>query len=460
MSRIFPTNRRAFLGGASVCVALPFLEALTPKKALGQAGAAQKRFASFFIPNGMVMEDGWMPTGTGTDFQLGPTMGPQRVFNDGLPPYPADEDGPGLEGFKDQLLIISGLSNTEKEVGPGDHAGGIGSMLTNRTVMKQAGLGMGGPSIDFVIAQKVGMDTRFPNLVMGARPGRNPGGTCDSYPCSVGGYITFDADGQNLPHVGAATQVFDSLFQGFDPNLGQEALAAARALDRSILDTVHAQGTALLPSLALQDHARLDKYLTSVRDTERRLSFQTGTCSVPEQLGPDVTNKESMDTFAQLIALAFQCDQTRVASFMWGIAADGRDYTSIGMEKGHHGTSHHNDRPEKLAQLRRAEYWYYRRLAWLAQLLQEMDDVDGKTVLDNTLIFQSSDVSNASQHSHEDMPVVLLGGGGGLQMGRHLAFAGQDRWFGHLFTSLGQAFGADVTKFGERGDGPLTGLFA
>lgn len=464
MSRIFPTKRRAFLGGAGVCVALPFLEALTPKEVLGQQGVAPKRFAGIFVPNGMMM-DSWRPAGAGPSFVLGPTMGPQRSFNDGLMPYPADEDGPGLEGLKDYLLVISGLQNTEEEQGPGDHAGGVGSFLTNRTVNKAAGVGMKGPSLDFVIAQKLGQDTRQPNLVMLGREGKAPGANCDSgYPCSVGAFITFDLDGQNLPHIGDPSQVFETLFAGLAPGSGSEAFAAARALDRSILDTVHAQGSALLPSLATQDRARLDKYLTSVREIERRVSVASGGgCALPAvpPNGFGGSNKQLMDTYMELTALAFQCDQTRVASFMWGVAVDGRNYGSLGADAGHHGLSHHQSDEVKMNKLRRINYWYYRRLAAMGERLRGMEDVDGRTLLDNTLIFQSCDISDGDDHNHNDMPVVLLGGGAGFQMGRHLSFTdNDDRWFGHLFTSIGQAFGLEITEFGERGDGPLTDLLA
>jgi Protein of unknown function (DUF1552) len=464
MSRIFPTKRRAFLGGAGVCVALPFLEALTPKEILGQQGVAPKRFAGVFIPNGMVM-DSWRPTGTGANFELGRAMGPQRPFNDGLTPYPAEEDGPGLEGLRDHLLVISGLQNTEEEQGPGDHAGGVGSFLTNRTVNKTAGVGMKGPSLDFLLAQKIGQDTSQPNLVMLGKEGKAPGSNCDSgYPCSVGAYITYDLDGQNVPHIGDPGQVFNTLFAGFDPGVSAETLAAVRALDRSILDTVHAQGKALLPSLASQDRARLDKYLTSVRDIELRLGVAGGgVCAVPERPAPGFgpSNKATMDIYSELMALAFQCNITRVASFMWGMAVDGRKYESLGADTGHHAISHHQNDEVKLNKLRRINYWYYRRLAAMGELLRGMEDVDGRTLLDNTLIFQSCDISDGDDHNHNDMPVVLLGGGAGFQMGRHLSFTdNDDRWFGHLFTSIGQAFGLDITEFGERGDGPLTGLLA
>ncbi len=453
-------KRRALLGGAGVCLTLPFLETFAPQQALGQAGAAPKRFAGFFIPNGMDM-DYWRPTGSGTEFELSPTMGPQRTFDDGLGDYPADEDGPGLENFKDYLLIISGLNNTQQEEGPGDHAGGIGSMLTNRTVLKEPGLGMGGPSIDFTIAQAIGQDTRHPNLVMAGKRGPGSGGTCDSYPCSTGAFVTFDNEGQNLPRIGEPQQIFDALFEGYDPSASSEELAAIRALDRSILDTVHTQATALQPKLASQDRARLDKFMTSVREVERRIeSLGDVQCTVPERIEGDFgNNKESMDVANELLVLAFQCDLTRSASFMWGFPADGRNYASIGATGGHHDISHHSKAEANINMLRRINYWYYRRLSRLASMLQELPDLDGRSMLDNTLIFQSCDISDGDRHNHTDMPVVLLGGGAGFTMGRHMAFSrDDDMWFGHLFTSIGQAFGADISSFGEHGTGPLPDL--
>jgi len=454
-------GRRAFLGGASVLIALPFLETLAPKKALGQAGSAPKRFVGYLYPNGMVMDD-WRPIGTGTDFTLGVSMGPGgRVFNDGRAPFPASEDGPGLENLKDRLLIISGLQNTQQEEGPGDHAGGVGSLLTNRTVPRAVDGDMGGPSIDYVIAQTIGTETKVPYIAMAGEVARPSGTLCDSgFSCAVGDHITFDNEGKNLPRFDDPGLMFDQLFAGLDPNANQAAIEERKALDKSVLDTVVAEATALESKLSYQDRPRLQEYLNSVREVERRIS-NTGTgvaCTPPTRHDPWIfeDGRRTIDISHELMALALQCDATRVISYMWGNSSNGRPHNFIDAPGGHHDISHHGGNPDNVGRLQRIDYWWFRRFSEFLTRLASLPDIDGRTVLDNTLVFQSSDVSDGDAHNHDDMPVILAGGAAGFTLGRHVQYEGN--WFGELFVSIAQAFGSPITTFGEHGTGPLAGL--
>jgi len=458
--------RRYFLGGASAVIGLPFLETLTPRHALGQAGAAPKRFMAYFSPNGFDMED-WRPIGTGTGFTFGPMMGPA----------PAEEGGgPGLEPFRDHLLIISGLQNTKQETATGDHAGGIGSFLTNRTVPITAGGDMGGPSIDYLISQHIGQDTRRPYFAMGGEPPFWQGDGCDSgYPCAVGNHITFDMDGRNVPRTESPGEAFDLLFEGLDPTANAADVTRRYKTQASVLDTVLQQSNELKDKLSYQDKPRLDEYLNSIREVERRIqNLQAsggGGCMIPERVESFNTEPEgyyygasilgdhleAIEISHELMALALQCDSTRVISFMWGNMTSARNYAFIGAPGGHHDISHHGGGGEKIASLKKIGRWEYNRFAEFLQRLKNMPDVDGRTVLDNTLIFQSSDISDGDAHNHDDMPVVLAGGGAGFTMARHLEYPGN--WFGELFLSIAQAFGVpNVTTFGEHGMAPLPGL--
>jgi hypothetical protein len=454
-------GRRAFLGGASVLIALPFLETLAPKRALGQVGLAPKRFLGYLYPNGMVMND-WRPLGTGTDFTFGLSMGPGgRVFDDGRIPYPAVQDGPGLENLKDQLLIISGLQNTMQEPGPGDHAGGVGSLLTNRTVPRATDGDMGGPSIDYVISQTIGQDTRVPYIAMAGEAARPAGTLCDTgFSCAVGDHISFDETGNNLPRFDDPGLMFDQLFAGLDPNANQAAIEERKALDKSVLDLVSAEATALESQLSYQDRPRLQEYLTSVREVERRLSGAgiTVECTPPvrETKFSFEDGKFTIDICHELMALALQCDATRVISFMWGNSSNGRPHGFIDAPGGHHDISHHGGNADNIARLQRIDYWWFRRFAELLTRLSGMPDIDGRSVLDNTLIFQSSDVSDGDAHNHDDMPVIVAGGAAGFTLGRHVQYEGN--WFGELFLSIAQAFGSPIQSFGEHGTAPLQGL--
>jgi hypothetical protein len=457
-------GRRAFLGGATVLIGLPFLETLAPKPARGQSTGAPKRFLGYFYPNGMVM-DAWRPMDVDGDLILGPSMGPAITFDDGLPiAFPESEQGPGLDQLKEHILILSGLQNTKQEPGTGDHSGGVGAFLTNRTTPRSSdATSMGGPSIDFVISQAIGQSTRRPYLAIAGEQARPAGSTCDTgFSCAVGDHISFDADGRNLPRYDHPEDIFDQLFSGLDASSGVDALKQRWAQDQSVLDVIAAEAEALKPALSYQDKPRLEEYLTSVREVERRVgnlqSGGGGACTLPERTTTYSfeNGRVTIDTEHELMALALQCDATRVISYMWGNSSNGRPHTFIGAPGGHHDISHHGGRAENLNKLRRIDYWWFRRFAELLLRLKSLPDIDGRTVLDNTLVFLGTDVSDGDEHNHDDMPVVLAGGGAGFTMGRHVQYQGN--WFGELFVAIANGLGAPIPSFGEKGTAPLPGL--
>jgi hypothetical protein len=469
-------GRRAFLGGtAGAVIGLPFLESLAPRTALGQSAAAPKRFLGYWYPNGYYMLD-WHPTGTGTNFTFGPNMGPGgRVWADGLGTFPTTEDGPGLDSIKDQVLLISGLQNTHQPaMVPGDHSGGTGSFLTNRSVSMAVNAKMGGPSIDYTLAQAIGQTTKRPYLAMGGEAARAAGVFCDSgFSCSVGDHISFDNNGNPLTRYDNPGQIFDQLFMGLPtgtttmPSAADLAAAARRKQDTSILDLVTAEATSLQPKLSRQDRPRLDAYLTSVREVERRINaMQTSAGTGPMCMPPQrqaaafmlANPRQTIDIAHELIALAFQCDATRVMSFQWGNSTSNRPHTFIGASGGHHDTSHHGTNVQMINKIQRIDYWWYRRFTALLTRLKGMQDVDGRSVLDNTLIFQGTDVSDGAKHNHDDMPVVLAGGAAGFRMGQHILTDGT-HWFGELFLAIAKGFGLNtLPSFGEYGMAPLPGL--
>jgi hypothetical protein len=467
-------GRRAFLGGTGgALIGLPFLESLAPKSALGQTRAAPKRFLGYWYPNGYYMLD-WYPTDTGTTFTFGPNMGPGgRVWNDGLGTFPTAEDGPGLDSIRDQLILISGLQNTHQPaMVPGDHSGGTGSFLTNRSVSKDVNAKMGGPSLDYVLSQTIGQNTKVPYIAMGGEAARAAGVFCDSgFSCSVGDHISFDNMGNPLTRFDNPGQIFDQLFAGImtgttsTPSAAALLAAARQKQDTSILDLVTAEATALQPKLSLQDRPRLDAYLTSVREVERRINaMQTTpvgvTCMPPQRQAAAfmlANPRQTIDICHELIALAFQCDATRVISFQWGNSTSNRPHTFIGASGGHHDTSHHGMNIQMINKIQRIDYWWFRRFTALLTRLKGMPDIDGRSVLDNTLVFQSTDVSDGAKHNHTDMPVVVAGGAAGFKLGQHLVTDGT-HWFGELFMSIAKGFGVNVTSFGEYGTAPLAGL--
>jgi hypothetical protein len=165
----------------------------------------------------------------------------------------------------------------------------------------------------------------------------------------------------------------------------------------------------------------------------------------------------AIDVMHELIALAFQCDATRVISFQWGNSTGNRPHAFIGAAGGHHDISHHGGDAVKVAKIKRIDYWWHRRFTALIKRLSDMPDVDGRKVIDNTLIFSGSDVSNGDKHNHDDMPVIVAGGAAGFRLGQHVNTNGA--WFGDLFLAIAKGFGINnLTTFGEQGKAPLTGI--
>jgi hypothetical protein len=429
--------RRLFLGGAAVSIALPFFESIVPREARGQAMSAPQRFLGVFAPNGFDMDDFRPKSPTGMPIELGPMM-------------------TSLEPYKDYLLILGGLQNTKQDRALGDHSGGIGSLLTNRTVVydKES---MGGPSIDQVIANKIGTTNKLKSLELAGEPGATAGSSDSGYRCSIGNHISFDMTGTSLPKLYETNQIFDRLFEGYDPDENATEIARRNQYRKSVLDAVLAQANELKAKLNTADADKLDKYMSAIRDVESRIQAANASCTPPVKNDAMMNDQQRHEALNELIALAFQCDVTRVSTLMWGNMTSNRNYASIGAAGGHHDISHHGGNQGNIDKLKLIGKWEMDRLANLLGKLKSLPDIDGKTVLDNTLIFYSSDISDGDSHNHDDMPVVLAGKGGGFTTGRFVDYPDEPH-FGDLFISIANAFGETITTFGEHGTKPLAGL--
>lgn len=432
--------RRLFLGGAASMVALPFFESLAPRVAHGQATGAPKRFLAYFAPNGFHMAD-FRPVGGAGPLTLGPMMA-------------------SLEPLKDRLMVISGLQNTKQDRPQGDHAGGIGSFLSNRTVYYDRER-MEGPSVDQVVAAQVGAQTKLRSLELSGEEGFSDG-YCDSgYRCAVGNHISFDETGTPLPKLFNTGAIFDRLFEGFDA--GASAAEAARRAEyrKSVLDNVLGQAQALSSKLSATDQLKLAEYMNAVREVEMRIdNAQPGaSCTPPTRTVGQMDDATRHGVLNDLIALAFQCNVTNVVSLMWGNMTSNRNYAFLNAAGGHHDISHHGNNADNLNKLKIIGKWELDQLAALLTKLNSLQDSDGRTVLDNTLVFYSSDVSDGDAHNHDDMPVLLAGGAAGFSMGRHVAYPEKPH-FGQLFLSIAKAYGSPVAAFGEHGTSELPGLTA
>jgi hypothetical protein len=446
-----PISRRQVLHGAGVALALPWLESLAPfgRLAAGRTrAAAPLRFLFVMTPNGAQM-DRWRPAAEGELLALPPTLEP-------------------LAPWRDSLLVLSGLAHDKARAngdGPGDHARAAATFLTGAQARKTSGANLAvGVSVDQVLASELGGATRLRSLELGTESGR-AGGDCDSgYACAYSSNISWSRPGTPAGKEVDPRRVFERLF--VDGPRGETPAARAERLARrrSVLDSVRADASALAPRLAAADRARLDEYLAGVRELERRLdALQERRTLAPEGVeepaGVPAGFAEHVRPLGDLLALAFATDSTRVATLMLANEGSNRSYPELGVPEGHHELSHHGGDPEKRAKVASIDLHHVELLAHVVAALAAAPE-DGGSVLDHTIILYGSAIADGNAHAHHDLPILLVGHGGGLVAGRHLRCAPETP-VANLFVALLARAGLPPGAAGVFGDstGTLEGLF-
>jgi hypothetical protein len=449
MTRRLPrTTRRLFLGGGAVAVGLPFLESALSRSARAAATAPPVRLVYIFVPNGLDMAT-FRPATTGEGYATPPMLAP-------------------LETLKQDFSVVTGLENFNgRPDDQGDHASGTASFITCAHAFKsetELGLGI---SADQVAAQAVGHLTRLPSLQLGV-DGGGTSGNCDSgYSCAYTRNISWADATTPLPKLTDPKQVFDQIFAGYDPDQSDAEAQKRKAYDKSVLDTVIGEAESLRTRLGHTDTLKLDQYLTGVRELERRLveGGTTLTCTPGAEppsgrgLEYDVHLKAMLD----LMVVALNCDATRIISFMFGNGLSGRTHPFLGIDDGHHDISHHAGDTAKIAQLAQIGLWEMQQFAYFLQLLKDApDSVEGQSVLYNSAIYLSSDISDGNRHNHDDLPVLLAGNAGGrLHPGRHIAYPSSrnepKEKMSNLLVSMLEAQGTTGVTLGDS-TGPLADL--
>lgn len=391
-------------------VALPFLDAMTP--AFAAATAPVKRAAFLYTANGVIMQD-WTPEQTGAGFAFPRTLQP-------------------VEPFRDNLLVLTGLAHRNGESlgdGAGDHARAGATWLTGVHPKKTLGADIqNGVSVDQVLAREIGGTTPLPSLELGLEDVRLVGGCDSGYSCAYSNTIAWRSPTTPLPYENNPRRVFERLFGD-----GETTDPAARAIrsrqDRSLLDFVLDDARRLSPGLGAGDRRKLDDYLDSVREVERRIQNAEGQrrsqVDLPALDRPDgvpPTFEEHLSLMYDLITLAFQADLTRVVTLMYSREGGNRTYRSIGVPDAHHGLSHHQNDPQKMARLQKIDQHHVSMLAYFLGKLQSAQDESG-SLLDLSMVVYGSSLSDSNNHTHDDLPTLLAGGGGGgLRGGRHLRY--------------------------------------
>lgn len=444
---VFELNRRHFLRGLGTCLALPAMASLRPFRSLaGEAGVprlattasgAPLRTVFLFFPNGAIPA-AWWPTETGADFGWSRT----------LEPLAKSRDYVQILGGLDHQTAIGGTD------GGGDHARGNGTFLTGVRLKKSATDIRAGISIDQVIARAVGNQTRFGSLELTCDAVQKAG-ACDSgYACAYQHNISWSSPGTpTTPEVNPRL-AFERLFGAGAPGERAGQLKRRQLEQRSILDFVREDARELLGRLNPRDAEKLDQYLTGVREVELRIQ-NAERFGAPKDPGGETPAgipadyAQHMQLMFDLMVLAFQTDSTRVATLLLAHDGSNRSFASIGVPEGHHDISHHQDKPELIQKLSDIDQWYVRQFGQFLEKLAGIRDLDGQSLLHNSMIVYGSGNADSNRHTHANLPLVLAGGGGGtLKSGRYVKHGGKP--VTNLFLSLADRMGVtNLERFGD-----------
>jgi hypothetical protein len=437
-------GRRAFLRGLGASVALPGLSSLGMAKARAgvrgvTATGAPLRMAFLYIPNGVIM-DKWRPEGTGKDFSLNKSM-------------------KSLEKFKGDLQIIRGFEQANGWAGPdgaGDHARSGATFLTGARPKKTAGSDIRvGISVDQMAANYVGSETRFPSLELSC-DGVRKSGNCDSgYSCAYQYNLSWRSATQPMTPESNPRLVFERLFGSGSADERQQSLARRRTEQRSILDFVLEDAKAMEKRLGRNDQQKLDEYITGVREIEQRLQKAESFGPPPKpgvkapEGGVPSEYQEHIRLMFDMMLLAFKTDQTRIATFLLAHDGSNRTFPTVGVSDGHHGISHHRREEGKMAKLAKIDTFYSQQLAYFLEQMSRTEDVDGKSLLHNSMIVWGSGLSDADRHAHNDLPIILAGQAGGkFDSGRHLDLK-TDLPLNNLYMRMLQEVGAPTGRIGD-----------
>jgi len=446
--------RRTFLRGVGATLALPLLDSMLPAfSRLSAAGKSAVRLGYVYTPNGIIGASDksprpfmWTPRTVGENFEFSPTI-------------------KALEPFRQHVNVFSGLAQVTGRAlgdGPGDHARATATFLTGVHPYKTGGANFKlGISADQIAAKELGKSTQLSSLELGLEP-QPLAGNCDSgYTCAYMS-MSWRSATSPLPAEINPRAVFERLF-GDGESTDPASRMARLESQKSVLDYVAGSLSRLQGSVGTGDKRKLDEYLESVRDIERRIQLaeqQNVLAQLPHMERPSAIpdDYEQYTTLMMdLQVIAWQTDMTRVASFMLGRDGSNRPYREIGIPDGHHSISHHQNDPERVEKLIKIDELHVAMFAYLLKRLQETPDGDG-TLLDHSLIVFGSSLSESNIHTHDDLPIVLAGNANGQVKGnRHLVYP-KETPLNNLFLNMFDA--ADVPTIASFGDstGRLSGL--
>lgn len=425
-----PISRRTLLRGAGVAVSLPWMQSLPVWGGEATASPLPKRFAALFMACGVNAKH-WWAKGSGAEMELGSSLAP-------------------LEPIKGKVNVISGLFN-KNATGVGIHPGQTGNILSGASLQKGAEL-RGGISVDQLLANHLGQETAQASLVLGCEQPIT-GYHETNFSMAYSSHISWQNATSPVPMEVYPSLAFDSLFD----NRGTRR-------NQSVLDRVQENANSLKRQISADDQTKLDEYLTSVREVEKkieRMRKDAGKAVVQaQQRGANLATmprpdnglpediREHMRLMCDIVALAFQTDKTRFATLLLCRDISGLFYPFLDVRNAHHSASH----DDGSAEFERISRYYCSQLAFLAQRLDEMPEGEG-SVLDNSCIMFVNNMWSGSKHDSSKVPVLTAGGlGGTLATGRVLDYGQQgddNRKLCSFYLSLMNRMGLPAKEFGD-----------
>jgi len=426
--------RRTILRGMGSMLALPLLDSMMPALSALQKTAAKpiNRFGVMYVPNGMIMKN-YLPLTEGAAFELTPTLR-------------------ALAPFREHVLVLSGLECIPTPGRPGGaHAKASTRFLTDVSPPLSETWLDAGISMDQILAQETGKQTQVASLELAMESGETAGACDTGFACPYTNTISWKAQNTPLPTQHNPRVIFERLFG--DSSSTDPAVRLARLRQqRSVLDSVSEEVARLQGVLPRGDRAKLAEYLDAVRGVEQRIQIAEAQRDqqlplVDHPAGVPAGWDDHMNLMLDLQVLAFQCDLTRVITFMVGHEHSGMTYPQIGVPDAHHPISHHQQEPEKVAKVAKINAYHVEMFARLLGKLQATPDGDG-TLLDHVTMMYGAGIADSNSHSPIDIPMILAGGGAGyLKGGRHVRFKNMP--LANLHLTLLDQFGVHRDHIGD-----------
>ena len=431
-------SRRTVLRGAGATLALPLLDAMIPAAtALAQTAAVPKlRMGFFYIPHGAIMGntvhgpdmDRWTPSGAGADFRLSPIL-------------------KALEPHKRYVTSFGNLQN-QAMVG-GVHSLAPATWLSGTKPERGSASASMSTTLDQVVAQQIGQNTTLPSLEVASETTQQAA-ACSGSACFYNTTLSFRDAHSPLPMEHNPRKVFIQLFgEGDTP----EERAAISDQTKSLLDRVRDRINAVRRDLGAGDRAVLDNYVETVREIERRVQLASSrdlsTINVPAApIGELTSFGEQVDLMFDLIALAYQADLTRVASYIMVAEGTNRTYNHIGVSDSFHPVSHHANDLTRIEKLVKIQAWHVERFAAFLAKLAKVSDGDG-TLLDHAMFLYGSNMSNSDRHNGHPLPTLLVGGGNGRLKGSQHVDLREPTPIANLHLTILDKINAKQEKFGD-----------